>query len=311
MNSATTERQYSDEQMFELNMKIASEINKTCPIILDKETRLDNTVAMPNNALQYNYTLINMEKETSDTTELKNYILPIVTNGIKTSPQMEFQRKNRTTLKYYYKDKNGKYLFHFVITAQNMNNEITSQISASYDSMVAPASDKIIESTEDSKPINEREFNSTMEWIEGKANQNITYAVDGGDHYDIRSSLSNNGTICTYSTYSSKWGSKENQLVSYYRFNIKDITTFEIHDPQTFVIDNSYFTVKLNCINSEFKIKWTKWFQEDKHKPQDIFEKYDEINEANFYFSSVTERKKVSKALSDLLKYAGSKKEKY
>ncbi len=40
-------------------MKIASEINKTCPMMVDSETRLDNTTALPNNVFRYNYTFIN------------------------------------------------------------------------------------------------------------------------------------------------------------------------------------------------------------------------------------------------------------
>ena len=47
-----------DKQM----MKTASEINKSCPIMVDAETRLDNTVALPNKTIQYNYTLVNIEK---------------------------------------------------------------------------------------------------------------------------------------------------------------------------------------------------------------------------------------------------------
>jgi len=43
-------------------MEIASEINKSCPIILDGDTRLDNTMVLPSNVFQYNYSLINMVK---------------------------------------------------------------------------------------------------------------------------------------------------------------------------------------------------------------------------------------------------------
>jgi len=43
-------------------MKAASELNKTCPIMVDKETRLDNAVSLPGQIFQYNYTLVNMGK---------------------------------------------------------------------------------------------------------------------------------------------------------------------------------------------------------------------------------------------------------
>ena len=91
-------------------IKIASELNKTCPIMVDAETRLDNAIALPGNIFQYNYTLVNMDKADVDTLDMKNFLEPSITNIVKTNPQMKFQRDHKTTLNYYYKDKNGVYL---------------------------------------------------------------------------------------------------------------------------------------------------------------------------------------------------------
>ena len=41
-------------------MAAASEINKTCPIMVDQYTQLDNALALPDNSFQYNYTLIDI-----------------------------------------------------------------------------------------------------------------------------------------------------------------------------------------------------------------------------------------------------------
>lgn len=92
-------------------MKVASEINKSCPIMLDAETRLDNTVAMPKNIFQYNYTLVNIESSTAQPEEMKSYIEPILINGIKTNPQMKALRDLKTTFNYFYKDQAGIFLF--------------------------------------------------------------------------------------------------------------------------------------------------------------------------------------------------------
>jgi len=97
-------------------MAIASELNKTCPIMVDSETRLDNTVALPENTFQYNYTLVNTEIGTIDTLEVKNYLEPTIVNFIKTSPQMKYQRDHNTTINYHYKDKFGTYLFLVSVT---------------------------------------------------------------------------------------------------------------------------------------------------------------------------------------------------
>lgn len=91
-------------------VEVASEINKTCPLMVDQNTRLDNTVAMPNNVFAYNYTLVNLEKQDIDIDEMKNFIEPNVVNNMKTNPDMKIYRKNRTTMTYNYKDKNGEFI---------------------------------------------------------------------------------------------------------------------------------------------------------------------------------------------------------
>jgi len=97
-------------------MSAASEINKTCPVMVDAETRLDNTIALPGNVFQYNYTLVKIDKANADTLSMKNYLEPTITNVVKTNPQMKFQRDHNTTMNYYYKDKNGLYLFIVTVT---------------------------------------------------------------------------------------------------------------------------------------------------------------------------------------------------
>ena len=91
--------------------EVMSEINKSCPIMIDSETRLDNTVVIPPNIFQYNYTLINMEEGTVDIAMLKNHLEPNITNFVRTNPDMKFQRDNKMTVNYYYGDKNRNHLF--------------------------------------------------------------------------------------------------------------------------------------------------------------------------------------------------------
>jgi hypothetical protein len=191
----------------------------------------------------------------------------------------------------------------------------TSNITETFDTTkVLPKKNQrfspVVLPIEDNKSLNEEEFNSTIEWIKGKAGENIIYKTENGGAYVIINSLTNNGTICTYSSYAKKYGSSENELVSYYRFNIKDITSFEIYNAGSFDPENSFYTVKLKCVNSDYKIKWSKWFQEN-NKGKDIFEKCSYLNELDIYFNFAIEKKRVSKAFADLLKFSGSKKEKY
>ncbi len=104
-----------DKQM----MQLASEMNKSCPIMVDAETQLDNAFALPDKTFQYNYTLVNMENESLDITGLENYLEPIILNNIKTNPDLKTFRDNDVIIAYNYKDKNGKHLFKLTFKPEN------------------------------------------------------------------------------------------------------------------------------------------------------------------------------------------------
>lgn len=97
-------------------MAAAGEINQSCPIMLDAETRLDNVVAKPGNTLQYNYTLVNQVMGMVDIQALKDYLEPRMVNNVKTNPDMKFLKELGTVFNYYYMDKDGKYLFSLKIS---------------------------------------------------------------------------------------------------------------------------------------------------------------------------------------------------
>tara|TARA_R110002049_G_scaffold2511_8_gene18413 strand:+ start:139 stop:573 length:435 start_codon:yes stop_codon:yes gene_type:complete len=103
-------------------MEAASELNKSCPIMVDKETRLDNAVALPENTFQYNYTLVNAEKASVDIEYLTNYLEPALINNVKTSPDLKVFRDQKTTMAYYYKDMNGEFITKIEVTANEYEN---------------------------------------------------------------------------------------------------------------------------------------------------------------------------------------------
>jgi hypothetical protein len=85
-------------------MQVASELNKTCPIMVDDQTRLDNAVALPGNSFQYNYTLINLTKSEVNIDTIKKYLEPSIINNVRTNPGLKIYRDNKVTMIYYYKD---------------------------------------------------------------------------------------------------------------------------------------------------------------------------------------------------------------
>lgn len=103
-----------DKQM----MSVASELNKTCPIMVDAETQLDNAVALPDKTFQYNYTLINMDKDSIDIVRLEEYLKPVILNTIKTNPDLKSFRDNNVTMSYNYKDKNSNHILKLTFTPE-------------------------------------------------------------------------------------------------------------------------------------------------------------------------------------------------
>ncbi len=92
-------------------LKIASQLNESCPMMADSETRLDNAMAFENKVFQYNYTLINVDINEANPNEMKKILTPQITNIVKTSPDMKSMRDIGVTFKYSYKDKNGIFMF--------------------------------------------------------------------------------------------------------------------------------------------------------------------------------------------------------
>ena len=96
----------------------AAEANKSCPVMLDEATRLDNVEALPANTLQYNYTLVTAEKTDFNFEAAKEYIEPGIIENIKTNPALKIYRDNNVTMIYNYKDKNGEVVWKLAVTPE-------------------------------------------------------------------------------------------------------------------------------------------------------------------------------------------------
>ena len=96
----------------------ANELNKSCPMMVDKDTRLDNAIAIEDKTFQYNYTLINLNKSTLDIENFRSYMKPIIVNSVSSNPDLKIYRDNNVTMSYYYKDKNGEFLTKIEVTPE-------------------------------------------------------------------------------------------------------------------------------------------------------------------------------------------------
>src|SRR5665647_2777901 len=91
--------------------KLTTEINNSCPTMVDAETRLDKVFASVDNSVQFNYTLIHRNKDSIALGNLKNSLGSVILKKIKSSPTLsKYLNKNLTWI-YSYNDKNGDFMF--------------------------------------------------------------------------------------------------------------------------------------------------------------------------------------------------------
>jgi hypothetical protein len=91
-------------------LSASAEMNKRCPIFIDKDTRLDSTAAGPGKRLTYHYSLVNFTVEQIQIEHFLSVLTPQIMNNVRTNPDMKEYRRHKITLVYSYKDKDGKFI---------------------------------------------------------------------------------------------------------------------------------------------------------------------------------------------------------
>lgn len=103
----------ADETKVEVK-ELVAKYNKNCPLKIQEGIRLDS-VSLPNlpeeKAVQYNLTLLNVEKETAEIDVIKTEIQKSLISTAKANPGLQIFRYNDYTLIYSYKDKKKAFLF--------------------------------------------------------------------------------------------------------------------------------------------------------------------------------------------------------
>ena len=89
--------------------------------MIDDETRLDNVKAS-GDTLQYHYTLVNVvQGDSTDIEGAKKFLIEKSQTNLNSNPEMKDFKENNISLKYNYRDKNGKDLLHFQISPDKEN----------------------------------------------------------------------------------------------------------------------------------------------------------------------------------------------
>ena len=84
--------------------------------MIDKYSRLDNVVVLSNNAFQYNYTLVNINKSEVNLDSVKKNVIPAIVQNVKINPDLKVYRDHKTTMIYCYHDKKGLFILKFPVT---------------------------------------------------------------------------------------------------------------------------------------------------------------------------------------------------
>jgi hypothetical protein len=101
-------------------LKFARDMNRYCPQMVDVETRLDNVNALTDNVLQFNYTLINRDRDSVPLGKLKKFMEPVILDKIRTSPILSRYTKKDLTWVYSYNDRNGDFMFKLSYTREQL-----------------------------------------------------------------------------------------------------------------------------------------------------------------------------------------------
>jgi hypothetical protein len=103
----------------ELLEQVSKDMNRSCPMMVDRETRLDSTVVLPGRVFQYNYTLIRTDASSTDKKVFIERMEPGIFRNVRENPKLALQRENKVTMEYVYYDRNGKYLFNIRVKPED------------------------------------------------------------------------------------------------------------------------------------------------------------------------------------------------
>ena len=92
--------------------------NKACPIMISNDICMESVNSLPENTVQYDFTLVRVDKENIDIKALKTSVEKEILSSSKTNPSLEAFRSNSSTVVYVYRDMNQKNLFKITLTPE-------------------------------------------------------------------------------------------------------------------------------------------------------------------------------------------------
>lgn len=97
---------------------LVTKYNTACPIMISNDIRMESVKDLSNNTVQYDFTLVHVQKERIDVTALKKSVENEILSSSKTNPSLEIFRDNESTVIYNYKDSDENELFKIILTPE-------------------------------------------------------------------------------------------------------------------------------------------------------------------------------------------------
>jgi len=101
-------------------IKMVSDMNRVLPIMVDKETRLDNAAVDSNETLIYRFTLVNFNASDFPKNLIEEQLRPRFVEAYKTDPHDKVFRDKGVTLHAVFSDKNGAYITEMIVIPHDL-----------------------------------------------------------------------------------------------------------------------------------------------------------------------------------------------
>lgn len=101
---------------------MAKTLNTQCPRMLTPSVRLEKCEAMPDQILQLDVTLINIDGAGIPAQEMTAVMKPALVKAMKTNAEFDKVRNAGFSFQYTFSDKNGIFMSNILITPDDYNN---------------------------------------------------------------------------------------------------------------------------------------------------------------------------------------------
>ncbi|MDR2337910.1 MAG: hypothetical protein LBE20_04590 [Deltaproteobacteria bacterium] len=88
-------------------------LNSICPREVEKGVILNGARLLPQQTVEYSYTLKNFDSKAYNVTKFQNKIIPALKDSLKANSKMQALRDNQVRLSFVFTDKNGSVIHKF------------------------------------------------------------------------------------------------------------------------------------------------------------------------------------------------------